>query len=431
MSTVDPSHAELERLFVNNPELDALQAGLNRFNPIRTMGMAHMEIRHSAILGWLLDPQETHGLGDTFLRAFLAEALRGHEVEGAPSSLAVSQADLSDAEVRREWRNIDLLVVSEENRWVFVIENKFHSVQRTNQLSDYLRTARSVFAPEEDDGRTICGIFLTLHDEEPDDPAYAPIRYETICELLPRFVNGRARPLAPEVETFLRHYLEVLEEATDMSEEQSEMVELAKRLYRDHRKVLDFVVEHGTTTDFALAAETVFGADFETKETVEIDEVVYALGELKKSSLFFLPDAWCEAMNGDLSWPGCENYYMQYPVALWFRLVPYKDEGQGRLRLLGEVGPIKDYNLRKRLIEDIAAVGGQIRFQKDAADEGRRYSRFLKDNTITVQDMQDNESIAAAMRRLLNDFRSTFESLTPVLRQLREHGYEAKKNIGE
>ena len=71
-ATEIPTLDDLEKLFVNNSDLDAIRSHLSRFNPIKTMGMERMEIRHSAILGWLLSPQETHGLGDTFLKAFLS-----------------------------------------------------------------------------------------------------------------------------------------------------------------------------------------------------------------------------------------------------------------------------------------------------------------------------------------------------------------------
>ena len=39
------------------------------------MKMERMEIRHSTILSWLLSPNETHGLSDKFLKAFLGAAL--------------------------------------------------------------------------------------------------------------------------------------------------------------------------------------------------------------------------------------------------------------------------------------------------------------------------------------------------------------------
>lgn len=69
-----PTTEELEALFVNNPLLARIESHLGRFNPIRVMRMERMEIRHSAILAWLLDPAESHGLEDKFLKAFLGEA---------------------------------------------------------------------------------------------------------------------------------------------------------------------------------------------------------------------------------------------------------------------------------------------------------------------------------------------------------------------
>ena len=134
-----PSIFDFESLFVNNPELDQISSYLKRFNPIKTMGMQHMEIRHSAILGWLLDPQESHGMGDQFLKAFLSTALGDDKDEqSARRAVDISQADIMDAEVRREWRGIDLLLISRKNGWVFIIENKFHSKQHGNQLKDWL-----------------------------------------------------------------------------------------------------------------------------------------------------------------------------------------------------------------------------------------------------------------------------------------------------
>ncbi len=61
--------------------------------------------------------------------------------------------------------------------------------------------------------------------------------------------------------TFLRHYIEILEEEVGMSTDQSEMEKLAKQLYRDHKKVLDFVMEHGSGSDFSIAAESVLGEE--------------------------------------------------------------------------------------------------------------------------------------------------------------------------
>lgn len=67
----------MEDLLVNNSSYHRLRTLLNRFNPIWIMNMERMEIRHSAILGWLLDRNGNHGLGDRVLRVFLSECLTG------------------------------------------------------------------------------------------------------------------------------------------------------------------------------------------------------------------------------------------------------------------------------------------------------------------------------------------------------------------
>ncbi|MEZ5472603.1 MAG: PD-(D/E)XK nuclease family protein [Marinicella sp.] len=73
--------ATIESFIVNNYALSQIEAYLNRFNPIKIMKMENMEIRHSSILSWLLNPRENHGLHDEFLRTILAEVLKNTEKE--------------------------------------------------------------------------------------------------------------------------------------------------------------------------------------------------------------------------------------------------------------------------------------------------------------------------------------------------------------
>ena len=169
-----PSIEELEKLLVNNEAVARIEFYLNKFNPIRVMKMERMEIRHSAILAWLLDPNESHGLGDKFLKAFLGEALRGQSALGYPTAIDIARADLRDTLVRREWQNIDIFIHSARNRWGFVVENKFDSKQHEGQLTKYLEKVSAGLGSEADE-LTVRGIFLTLHGEEPEDPRYAPI----------------------------------------------------------------------------------------------------------------------------------------------------------------------------------------------------------------------------------------------------------------
>lgn len=420
-----------ESLFVNNESLDMVRRHLSRFNPIKTMGMGHMEIRHSALLGWLLSPQETHGLGDSFLKAFLSEALRGHdsEIEMSPSALEVSQANMMDAEVRREWRHIDLLIMSPRNGWVFIIENKFNSSQHGNQLKRYMDGDASSLI-DGDTYRDLRGIFLTLWEEEPKDPRYAPIEYATICQLLRQIALSGRVPLTQEVEQFLKHYLDVIEETTGMSDKQEKMEKLARQLYLDHRQVIDFIVEHGKRTDFIIACESIFGENLKPGSDIKLGDQKFIFHRSGSNTFSFLPLSWHEALGGKkFSWKGCENWWAGFPIIMWLQLISDSDSSKGKIRLYAEIGPLSDHDFRHELIEGIKDTASnnnleRIAFQRGASDEGKKYSKFLKRNSFSVDDVQDHDQIVNAIKKALTRFQSEIDAIAPVLEKFINHGYE-------
>lgn len=415
----DPTADELEHLFVNNESLYRVEAYLNRFNPIRTMRMESMEIRHSAILAWLLDPRETHGLDDAFLRAFLCEAMRGQSHLGSPTALEISQADLRDAEVRREWQNIDIFILLPRLNWAIVVENKFRSSQHSGQLSRYAQRINAVF----ETGRkaiVVRGVFLTLLDEEPEDATYAQIRYSTICEFLPRLISDPTAPMRDDVQYFLKHYLEILMEATGMSEERNEMETLARQLYRSHKKVLDFIVEHGATTEFIAAAEAVFGKLSDDDATAKQDKQTFACISYRSSQVSFLPSEWARALAAGVPWFGCENWWAGYPLICWIQLFEGPDGKTGQVRLFAEVGPVGELAERQQFITRIKQAAqadglSSVAFQRGAMEEGKRFSRFLKENAARINDIHDAEEIERALRSLLDRFQPVFTSVGKIL----------------
>lgn len=239
----EPTQIELEDFFVNNELLEKISEGLNRFNPIKTMKMERQEIKHSAILSWLLDPNETHGLGDRFLKGFIAEALRGKAM--IPNALEVFESDLRDVEIRTEWQNIDILALSFSNRWAFVIENKFDSKQHGGQLSKYTDRVRAAY-----EEFRVRGIFLTLFEEEPQDANYATIGYRVVLSILEKTIAQQTRPLSDEVRIFIGHYIDLLKDATGMNENTNELQKLARQLYIKHKKAWSSL----SSTDQALAS---------------------------------------------------------------------------------------------------------------------------------------------------------------------------------
>jgi len=106
----------IDMFLADNPELEELTDRLATFNVFRALKIENTEIRHSNVLGWLLDPSGSHGLGDIILRRVLSNILLLSDKSIDHISPAqVELKDFYDVEVLREWKNIDLLVVDRIN----------------------------------------------------------------------------------------------------------------------------------------------------------------------------------------------------------------------------------------------------------------------------------------------------------------------------
>lgn len=410
-----PRVAEFEALFVNNSALEKIETHLNRFNPIKTMKMERMEIRHSAILSWLLNPSETHGLSERFLKAFLGEAMRGHHAKSGVTALSILQSDLRDVEVRTEWSNIDILLLSRTNGWAFIIENKFDGTQRKNQLADYREKLSSIYRSKV--SLRIQGIFLTLWNEEPHDSTYVTIGYERTCIILSEIIKNLAQKLPPDIETFIRQYIEILKDATDMNEDTKQMEKIARELYTKHKKVLDFINEHGSTNDFSVAVSKLFGDNPSLNSTHKIGNNDYVYVSHTSSRLGFLPLSWFKLLSEKNNvWSGCENWWMGFPLSTWFLLTSDSDGISGKIRLFAEVGPLSDDTFRAKIIYIIKELNlTNVSFQKNAANPGNKYSRFFKNNTREISDIHDPEILSEAMVELLNKFAKNFQTISEKL----------------
>jgi PD-(D/E)XK nuclease superfamily len=128
--------AILNRFTTNNLDLEALEAKISRFNIFEAVGMVRQEIKHSNFIQFLLNPVEKHRLNDLFLKELLTEVLRVAK-DDYLGSLNPAAMEFTDADIRREWRHIDLLAHSPRNNFVCAIENKVDSTEGFNQLKTY------------------------------------------------------------------------------------------------------------------------------------------------------------------------------------------------------------------------------------------------------------------------------------------------------
>jgi hypothetical protein len=240
----DQERASLEAFVVDNQELEQLESLLAQFNIFEAIGAVQQELRHSDFLAFLLDPSQSHGLGDIFLKRLLKRVLIGH-TNPPLSAVEIDVADLHDAVVWREWRHIDILILDPTTKLVCVIENKVGSTEHSDQLRRYRETVQGEFP---DHSKVF--VYLTPEGDTPSDETYIPFDYRQVAELIDAIRKARESTLGPDVSTLMEHYTAMLGRHI-VSE--SEIAELCQKIYRRHKQALDLIFEHRPDLQWELS----------------------------------------------------------------------------------------------------------------------------------------------------------------------------------
>jgi len=226
----------LEALVVGNPDLEHLEAHLQQFNIFEAIGAVRQELRHSDFLAFLLNPVQPHGLGDAFVKGLLQKVIIDSGFECLVSAIDLDIWSLDELEIRREWNNIDILLIDTEHNFVVTIENKIDGSEHSSQLQRYKQIIHQHFPVFE-----MIFLYLTPEGKQPTDEAYIPVAYTTIYELLDTIVESRTSILGLDVQTVIRHYIDMLRRHVV---NESEIAELCRRIYRRHQRAIDLIIDH-------------------------------------------------------------------------------------------------------------------------------------------------------------------------------------------
>lgn len=220
---------------LKDEDFDKLDLGLKNPNIFQILRISKNEIRHSNFLSWLLDPNQSHKLGDIFLKRFLREVFSSDKF-GEVDQVDVEGLDLNKVEIRREWKNIDILLKLENV--IVCIENKVLSKEHSNQLKRYREIIENQF-PNHD--KTY--VFLTPEGDvsENESDVYEPISYQFIIETLERIVSVYGESLVDQVRTYIKDYITILKRELMGTDK---LTELSQKIYQNHKELFDFVFEH-------------------------------------------------------------------------------------------------------------------------------------------------------------------------------------------
>ena len=242
---------ELEKLLISEDleELNNLTGNFNIFNALK---LQNNEIRHSNFLAWIMSPFETHGLGDYFLKEFLKSVIKDYSLD---ENIGISLKDivflnLDDTEIKREYKNIDLLFISQQNKFVCIIENKIWTGEHDCQLERYAEIVNSEFK----DFKKLY-IYLSPTNEcnsellnrcyqgSNNTVYYIPMNYLQVHDVINKTLKFKAKSMNEDVKIFIEHYNSMLERNI-MGQTSEDVIALCRKIYRENKNAIDLIVEN-------------------------------------------------------------------------------------------------------------------------------------------------------------------------------------------
>jgi hypothetical protein len=243
----------LNRFILDYSELEQLEALLGGFNLFQVLKFEYGEIHHSNVLAWLLDPSESHGLGQTFLQRLLVRILHESDKTRDITPVDIHCWQPHSFEVRREWNHIDLLCIitfADRTRWVVCIENKIKAQQRFNQLFDYRQVVERHFP----DVKRRLYILLSKNRETPADDEYHIADYGQVHRTLRDCLASRENVIGTEPRVLIENYLRLLEEKFM---NQSQIASTARQIYQRHKRALDIIFANRPDSVGEITAELI------------------------------------------------------------------------------------------------------------------------------------------------------------------------------
>lgn len=252
--------------------LDPLAEWTSKFNLFDILKITRTEIRHSNMLSWLLNPNENHGLGDSVIRGFIQ-----YVATTFPDDMDVFDTllmDFHDFSIQREWHNIDILAVSQNEKFIFCIENKIDSGEHDNQLNRYREIVEDTYPDYEK-----MYVYLSPEGVEASDPDYwCSMSYQDVLSIID---NARMKvKLLPDVELLINNYVDAVRRDIVGDER---LVQICAEIYAKHKKALDLIFEN--RPDRALEIANIL-KDWAIEKT-ESGEIEVVLDKCSKAYIRF------------------------------------------------------------------------------------------------------------------------------------------------
>lgn len=277
--------------------LEPLAKWTSSFNLFDILKISRVEIRHSNMLSWLLNPNENHGLGDSILRGFLQYIVSNFT--DTSDIFSVLLMDCHGFIIQREWHHIDILAVNVEEKFVLCIENKIDSGEHDNQLNRYRTIVEDTYPDY-----TKMYIYLSPEGgESTDSDNWCSMGYQEVLAIIE--TAQKKVKLLPEVELLVQNYIDTIRR--DIVGDEN-LAQICAEIYSKHQKALDLIFENKPDRASDLAAIFLTWAKNKTESgqiEVVVDKCAKSYTRFKtKGMSALLPDS-----KDSVSGWGTSNYY--------------------------------------------------------------------------------------------------------------------------
>lgn len=389
-------YKELKQTYDNllkDEDFDKLDLGLKNPNIFQILSISKNEIRHSNFLSWLLDPNQSHKLGDIFLKRFLREVFSSEKFDNIDQA-DVEGLNFSDVEVLREWKNIDILI--KLNDIVVCIENKVLSKEHSNQLKKYKNIVENEFPKHQ---KTF--VFLTPdgYESVDENETYQSVSYEFIVSTLERIVTLYGESMNSQVKNYIKDYITIIKRELMGTDK---LTELSKKIYANHKELFDFIYDHkpDVLDDFRLVFQD------------EIKKRGWVLGSQSRVNIRFSTDkikALTYISKNPMGWRDKESFLFEIGI--------YPD--RDRIYCRAVVSPADSSYDSDRLSEMLSKIEG---FKKAGGKKWRvNYSKTEK-FPFSKSDELTKEEIAEKFNKIL-------DNVAPVLQRIEDMFIENEKEL--
>ena len=310
----------------------------NTLNVFDAAGLGRQEIKHSKMLSFFLDPSKGHCLGDKILNEIILnnfDSISSRHPSQTIRPTTIFLNSIGDLYVHCEWKNIDIIAYSEILNFILIIENKVDAKESskdgTSQLNKYANIIESdpKFA-----NFSKLYLYLTIDGEEPTDKRWSTITHQDILGYLESslYEVENAGIVTSEAKFFIKNYIDFLRKniVTNPILENE-----CRTIYQRHKELIDIIIQF-TGADSGVSE---FADEFSSRTNSQIyGNRSGKFAYIPNSLVNILPDNLL-----DKPWWGQSK-----PLLFWF----FIDEKK-QLKLILQVGPIVNKELRKNFISDL------------------------------------------------------------------------------